>query len=207
MFFLFALLLILPILPIGLAAGCIPSPNTTDSSAKKTDPETLDAKTDINKTKAPEFSLSSTLGKNIGLKDFTGKWLILTYGYMNCPDVCPTILSDLDKIQKEFGEEIAIVFISLDPERDTVEQLNEYVKSFNENFIGATGSIMELRQMASDYNIVFGKLQYGEDSDSYSISHSAVMQLIDPDGYIVRRYRHGPPAEEIIDDMQLLINE
>ncbi|PQQ12679.1 protein SCO1 homolog 1 mitochondrial [Prunus yedoensis var. nudiflora] len=128
------------------------------------------------------FNLINHDGKRVTEKDFLGKWTLLYFGFTHCPDICPDELQKLaaavDKIKEKGGIEIVPLFISVDPERDTVEQVREYVKEFHPKLIGLTGSSDEIRSVARAYRVYYMKTQE-EDSD-YLVDHSIVMYLMSP---------------------------
>ncbi|XP_010032430.2 protein SCO1 homolog 1, mitochondrial [Eucalyptus grandis] len=129
------------------------------------------------------FNLINDDGKNVTEKDFLGRWTLLYFGFTHCPDICPDELQKLaaavDKIKEKAGFNIVPVFISVDPERDTVEQVHEYVKEFHPNLIGLTGTPDEIKKVARAYRVYYMKTAE-EDSD-YLVDHSIVMYLMGPD--------------------------
>lgn len=129
------------------------------------------------------FNLINHYGKPVTEKDFLGKWTIIYFGFTHCPDICPDELQKLaaaiDKIEKKGGIEVVPVFISVDPERDSVEQVAEYVKEFHPKLIGLTGSKEEVLNVARAYRVYYMKTAE-EDSD-YLVDHSIIMYLMDPD--------------------------
>lgn len=128
------------------------------------------------------FSLIDHNGKPVTEKDFFGKWTVVYFGFTHCPDICPDELQKLaaavDKIKETHGIEIVPVFISVDPERDTVEQVGEYVKEFHPNLIGLTGSPEEIKKTARAYRVYYMKTE--EEGSDYLVDHSIVMYLMDP---------------------------
>ncbi|KAJ6833544.1 protein SCO1-like protein 1, mitochondrial [Iris pallida] len=128
------------------------------------------------------FKLVNHDGKSVSEKDFMGKWTLLYFGFTHCPDICPDELQKLaaavDKIKEKIGLEIVPVFISVDPERDTVEQVHDYVKEFHPNLVGLTGSPEAIRQVARAYRVYYMKTE--EEGDDYLVDHSIVMYLMDP---------------------------
>ncbi|KAJ7950000.1 Protein SCO1, mitochondrial-like protein [Quillaja saponaria] len=129
------------------------------------------------------FHLINHDGKDVTEKDFLGKWTLIYFGFTHCPDICPDELQKLaaaiNKIKEKAGIEIVPVFISVDPERDTVEQVREYVKEFHPRLVGLTGKTDEIRNVARAYRVYYMKTQE-EDSD-YLVDHSIVMYLMGPD--------------------------
>ncbi|TMX05417.1 protein SCO1 homolog 1, mitochondrial [Solanum pennellii] len=128
------------------------------------------------------FSLIDHNGKPVTEKDFFGKWTVVYFGFTHCPDICPDELQKLaaavDIIKETSGIEIVPVFISVDPERDTVEQVGEYVKEFHPNLIGLTGSPEEIKKTARAYRVYYMKTE--EEGSDYLVDHSIVMYLMDP---------------------------
>ncbi|KAM1926535.1 hypothetical protein ACFX13_033696 [Malus domestica] len=134
------------------------------------------------------FNLINHDGKRVTEKDFLGKWTLMYFGFTHCPDICPDELVKLaaavDKLQKDAGIEIVPLFISVDPERDTIEQVREYVKEFHPKLIGLTGNPDEIRSVARAYRVYYMKTTE-EDSD-YLVDHSIVMYLMSPEMEFVK---------------------
>ncbi|KAJ8445921.1 hypothetical protein Cgig2_009850 [Carnegiea gigantea] len=136
------------------------------------------------------FNLINQEGKNVTDKDFLGKWTVMYFGFTHCPDICPDELQKLaaavDKIKEKSGIEIIPVFISVDPERDTVEQVSEYVKEFHPKLIGLTGDPEEIRKVARAYRVYYMKTT--EEGSDYLVDHSVVMYLMSPEMKFVKFY-------------------
>ncbi|XP_057947802.1 protein SCO1 homolog 1, mitochondrial isoform X2 [Malania oleifera] len=128
------------------------------------------------------FNLINHDGKNVSDEDFLGRWTLIYFGFTHCPDICPDELQKLaaavDKIKERAGIEIVPVFISVDPERDTVEQVHEYVKEFHPNLVGLTGSPDEIRKVARAYRVYYMKTT--EEGSDYLVDHSIIMYLMGP---------------------------
>ncbi|CAA6663651.1 unnamed protein product [Spirodela intermedia] len=128
------------------------------------------------------FKLIDHDGKPVTEKDFVGKWTLIYFGFTHCPDICPDELQKLaaavDKIKSVAGIEIVPIFISVDPERDTVEQINDYVKEFHPNLIGLTGTNEAVREAARAYRVYYMKTE--EEGSDYLVDHSIVMYLMNP---------------------------
>ncbi|KAL6519470.1 hypothetical protein OROGR_018790 [Orobanche gracilis] len=128
------------------------------------------------------FSLIDHNGKSVTDKDFMGRWNLIYFGFTHCPDICPDELQKLveaiDKIKEKSGMEVVPVFISVDPERDSVEQVREYVKEFHPKLIGLTGSSDEIKKAARAYRVYYMKTE--EEGSDYLVDHSIVMYLMDP---------------------------
>ncbi|KAF8394900.1 hypothetical protein HHK36_018838 [Tetracentron sinense] len=134
------------------------------------------------------FSLINHDGKSVSDRDFLGKWTLIYYGFTHCPDICPDelqkIAAAVDKIKEQAGIEIVPVFISVDPERDTVEQVREYIKEFHPNLIGLTGTPDEIRKVARAYRVYYMKTE--EEGSDYLVDHSIIMYLMGPDMEFVK---------------------
>ncbi|MFN3598950.1 MAG: SCO family protein [Aquificaceae bacterium] len=135
---------------------------------------------------AYDFELTDHDGKRVKLSDFTkqGKVVLLFFGYTHCPDVCPMALETMAKTMKylkpEEAQRVQVLFISVDPERDTPEVLKGYVSYFNPTFIGLRGSEEEIRRTAKEYKAYYRKVE-GESAGGYLVDHTATIYLITPD--------------------------
>jgi protein SCO1/2 len=136
------------------------------------------------------------------------RWSFLFFGYTHCPDVCPTTLSVLNSVAQRLQDveaDIRFVFVSVDPERDTPEQLARFVSYFNENFIGVTGSIENINEFTSNLGIMHMQVAAEENATGYLVDHTASVLLMDPDG----RYHavFSPPlsAEAISADFRKIL--
>ncbi|XP_010558375.1 PREDICTED: protein SCO1 homolog 1, mitochondrial [Tarenaya hassleriana] len=147
------------------------------------------------------FSLLRDDGKRVSEKDFKGKWSIIYFGFTHCPDICPDELIKLsaaiDKIKEKSGIEVVPVFISVDPERDTVQQVHEYVKEFHPNLVGLTGTPEEIKSVARAYRVYYMKTEE-EDSD-YLVDHSIVMYLMSPEMDFVKFYGKNHDVDSLTD--------
>ncbi|WP_461517968.1 SCO family protein [Porticoccus sp.] len=146
--------------------------------------------------KFSEFKLTDHQGKPFTSENLNGKWTLIFFGFTHCPDVCPTTLAAVAKmyagLKPREQEQLQILLVSLDPERDTPEQLAKYVPYFNADFIGASGDKYMLLKLATELNVAFSKVEL--DNGDYTIDHSGNLVLINPYGHY-----HGfirPPFEE-----------
>jgi protein SCO1/2 len=139
---------------------------------------------------APSFTLTGHDGSKVSLSNFKDKVVLLFFGYTNCPDICPITLSVMNNVIDKLGDKadnVQVLFVTVDPERDTVEKLKSYMPYYNENFIGLTGTLEEIDKVADDYNIFYSK--EGVDSSSgYLMGHNSSVLLITPDGKTFLRY-------------------
>lgn len=157
---------------------------------------------------AQEFELSRGDGSRLRLSEMRGKAVLLFFGYTSCPDVCPTTLAELKQALDELGQEnaqqVQVVFITVDPERDTPERVQEYVDHFNPNFIGLGGSESELVPVWQKYG-VFREIVDGSSAAGYIVNHTARVTLIDQDGNMRVSFAFETPVEDIVHDLKLLL--
>jgi protein SCO1/2 len=145
-----------------------------------------------------DFHLNDPAGKARTLADFRGKVVVLFFGYTQCPDVCPTTLSELAAAVKELGPDAArvqVLFVTVDPERDTPELLSRYVPAFNPTFLGLYGDAAATAATAKEFKIIYQK-QPGPTPGTYSVDHSAGTYLFDPQGRlrVYESFSQGPDA-------------
>ena len=159
---------------------------------------------------AHEFELSRGDGSRFRLSEMRGKAVLLFFGYTSCPDVCPTTLAELkqalDELDEENARRVQVVFVTVDPERDTPERVQDYVTHFNPNFIGLSGSEGELVQVWQRYG-VFREIVDGTSAAGYMVNHTARVTLIDPDGNMRVSFAFETPVEDIVHDLKLLLKE
>ena len=142
---------------------------------------------------AREFSLTDHSGKLRTLADFRGKVVVLFFGYTQCPDVCPTTLAELKSVVEELGEDgkrVQVLFVTVDPERDTQALLAQYVPAFHPGFVGLRGNADQLARTAKEFKVFFQKVP-GSRPDNYSVDHTAGSYVFDPDGRIRLFVNHG----------------
>ena len=158
---------------------------------------------------AQEFELSRGDGSRFRLNDMRGKAVLLFFGYTSCPDVCPTTLAELkqalDELDEEKSRQVQVVFVTVDPERDTPELVQEYVNHFNPDFIGLSGSESELVQVWQKYG-VFREIVDGTSAAGYIVNHTARVTLIDQDGNMRVSFAFETPVEDIVHDLKLLLH-
>ena len=137
------------------------------------------------------FSLVDHTGKRVTEQDFHGRYTLVLFGFTYCPDVCPSGLqvmaAALDKLGAK-GDRITPVFISVDPERDTPAQLAQYVASFHRRLVGLTGTQAEVDAVAKAYRVYFKKVRDEKSSANYTIDHTALIYLMDPNGSYVAHF-------------------
>ena len=154
-----------------------------------------------------DFALTGPDGKEISSKSFRGKVMLIYFGYTYCPDVCPMTLSHLKVGMLELAEEakgVQVLFVSIDPERDTRDKLNEYVPYFHPDFIGLTGSVSDVGIVARQYGAGYFK-QEVESVEGYFMAHTDAVFLVDQKGRYRGRYKTERDMEKLISDIQWLL--
>lgn len=145
------------------------------------------------------FSLVDQTGQRVTNEDFKGRFMLVYFGYTFCPDVCPlglqTIAQALDALPPDQQERIVPLFVTVDPARDTVEVMREYVTSFHPRLVGLTGSEDEIKSTLSAYRVYAQKADPEE--GSYLVDHSTFTYLMSPEGRYVTHFGHATTAEEM----------
>jgi len=174
------------------ACGKKPSFNSTDVSGS-------DLGTDL--------SLTDFNGKPRTLQDFKGKVLVVFFGFVQCPDVCPTALAEFKQVKNQLGqdgERLQVVFVTVDPERDTPEILREYVTQFDPSFLGLRGDADATARVAKSFKVFYAKVP-GKEPGSYTMDHTAGVYIYDPEGHLRLFARHNTGAEALTSDIRQLL--
>ena len=154
------------------------------------------------------FTLTDQHGEQRTEQDFAGRYMLIYFGYTYCPDFCPMSLSNMtqamDLLPPEAAEQVVPVFITVDPERDTVAQLAEYAPLFHPRLVALTGSAEATKQAAQAYRVYFAKAG-DADSDAYLMDHSTFIYLMGPDGKYVRHFAHNATPEEMAEAIEAAI--
>ena len=153
------------------------------------------------------FALTDHEGEAATEADYRGKWLLIFFGFTNCPDVCPTTLSVIAGVMDGLdrsAENIQPLFITIDPRRDRVQDLAEYVAAFHPSIIGFTGTEAEIATTAENFRIYYETIEQEGAPDGYTMAHTSAIYLISPNGYFLRAYAYGTRAEDIIRDLKPL---
>ena len=152
-----------------------------------------------------DFHLTDHTGKTRSLADFRGKVVLLFFGYTHCPDICPATLADLAQVMRLLGkdaERVQVLFVTLDPERDTRELLAQYVPAFHPSFLGLYGDAQATRDAASAFGIIYKKQ---DDKNGYTLDHSTGTYLIGASGKPLLIAPYGQRAELLVLDIKLLL--
>ena len=156
---------------------------------------------------APEIELRRANGDNFRLSEMRGKVVVLFFGYTSCPDICPTTMAELRQALEQLGsqaEQVQVLFVTVDPERDTPERVQEYADHFNPKFIGLSGSEAEVARVWNDYG-VFREIVKGTSAAGYLVNHTARITLIDQQGNLRVSFPFDTPVEDIVHDLKLMI--
>lgn len=156
---------------------------------------------------ARDFALTDHTGKPRTMADFKGKVVIMFFGYTQCPDVCPTTMAEMSAVMKELGPQAAqvqVLFVTIDPERDTQQLLAEYVPAFDQRFLGLRGTPEQTAATGKEFKVLYTKVP-GKEPGSYSMDHTAASYVFDKQGKIRLLIRPGQgPAPTVHDIRQLL---
>ncbi len=146
------------------------------------------------------FSLVDQNGKQVTDKDFLGKYMLVFFGFTNCPDICPAGLQVMTAALEKLGDraaEVVPVFITLDPAQDTTERMATYVKSFHPRLVGLTGSESDIAAAAKAYRVFYQKVPDDKDPSRYSIDHSAIFYLMGKDGTLLAPIPHTNDVDQL----------
>jgi protein SCO1/2 len=152
------------------------------------------------------FQLVDQNGQTVTDADLKGKWSLIYFGYTHCPDACPTALNDISIALSDLGpkrDAVRPVFITVDPERDTPESLKAYVTSFDAPILALTGSAEQVAQAAKGYRVYYAK--HPEAGGDYSMDHSSVIYVMDPEGRFTASFTHESAPEQIAARLKKLI--
>ncbi len=145
------------------------------------------------------FSLTDQHGKRVTDKDFRGKYMLVDFGYTYCPDVCPTELQMITDAMGKLGakaEDVVPIFITIDPQRDTVKQMADFISNFYPHMEGLTGTPEEIKEAAQAYRVYYAKAD-NSSGDDYLMDHSTFIYLMDPKGEYVTHFTYGITADQL----------
>lgn len=157
---------------------------------------------------ARDFALTDHTGAKRTLADYRGKVVAVFFGFTQCPDVCPTTLSDLAQVKKRLGsdgERLQVIFITVDPDRDSQAVLQRYVPSFDPSFVALYGSAEQTAATAKEFKVFYQKVG-GKTATSYSIDHTAGTYVFDREGRVRLFVRHGEGVEPIVADLKRFLS-
>lgn len=153
------------------------------------------------------FRLTDHKGRTRALADFRGKAVVMFFGYTQCPDVCPTTMSEMKAVVQQLGADakrVQVLFITLDPERDTRELLADYVPAFDADFLGLYGDLETTAKTAKEFRVFYQK-RPGPTPSSYTLDHTAGSYVFDPQGRLRLFVRHGDGGANLVADLRALL--
>jgi protein SCO1/2 len=177
--------------------GCVPSP----PAFKNTDVTGSDC--------CRDFRLTDHNGKARTLGDFRGQVVVVFFGYTQCPDVCPTTMMEMTAVLQQLGadaQRVQMLFITVDPERDTRELLSNYVPAFHPSFIGLYGDLETTARTAKEFRVFYQK-QPGSTPTSYTVDHTAGSYVFDPQGRVRLFARYGDGGANLAADLRVLLKQ
>ena len=158
---------------------------------------------------ARDFSMTDMHGKVRYLNEFTGRVVMVFFGYTQCPDVCPTTLAEISALRQALGDagkNVQPIFITLDPVRDTSEILRAYLANFGDDVIGLRGSVEQTQQAAKAFKVYFKQVQ-GKTPDTYTLDHTAGTYVFDTQGQLRLFTRYVMPPQQLQQDVSALLAE
>jgi protein SCO1 len=155
---------------------------------------------------APDFSVSGSDGTALTLSHYRGKVVVLGFGYTSCPNVCPVTLAVLAQAHRKLGilgSQVQIIYLTVDPERDSAERLKQYLAAFDQSFVGGTGTVAQMAAVRTSYGVTAEKLGTGSD---YAVAHSSFVYLITREGKLRALMPFGHKADDYVHDISMLLN-
>jgi len=158
-----------------------------------------------NKPQGGDFALQGINGET-KLSDFKGKLVLLYFGYTYCPDICPTNLGNISvayqQLTQKQKDHLQIIFVSVDPDRDTPERLQQYVNYFDANMIGLTSDAATIAKVAKEYGVVYAKVDDPNNGTNYAVDHSAFTYVVDPQGKLQKQLPHATTPDIFVKTIQ-----
>jgi len=151
------------------------------------------------------FELVGTDGQAVSSKDFADKHMLIFFGFTFCPDICPTtlttistVLEKLDETNPSMAAKLAPIFVTVDPERDTVEALKDYMSNFDERIVGLTGSKEQIRAVADAYKVYYAARKEKPEDTDYLVDHSGYVYLMSPNGDYMAHFTHDKSVDDVL---------
>lgn len=156
---------------------------------------------------APAFSLQASTGGEQALANYRGKVVLLGFGFTHCPQVCPTTLAVLAQARKRLGaqaDQLQVLYVTVDPERDDPDQMRGYLRGFDPTFVGLTGAPDKVSAVHAKYGVTAERKPVG---NSYAVAHSSSVYLIDRKGLLRAMMPYGRAPDDYVHDVRILLNE
>jgi protein SCO1 len=155
---------------------------------------------------APDFSVRGSDGAPLILSRYRGKVVVLAFGYTSCPNVCPVTLAVLALAHRKLaalGSQVQVIYLTVDPERDSAERLKQYLAAFDSTFVGGTGTDAQMAAVRKTYGVTAEKVGTGQD---YAVAHSSFVYLITREGKLRALMPFGHKADDYVHDISMLLN-
>jgi protein SCO1 len=155
---------------------------------------------------APDFAVRGSDGVALTLSHYRGKVVVLGFGYTHCPNVCPATLAVLALAHRKLGalgSQVQVIYLTVDPERDSPERLKQYLNSFDPTFVGGTGTAAQMAAVRTSYGVAAEKVGTGSD---YAVAHSSSIYLVARDGKLRALMPFGHKADDYVHDISMLLN-
>ncbi|WP_217705592.1 SCO family protein [Peristeroidobacter soli] len=156
---------------------------------------------------APELSLEASSGGKLALANYRGKVVLLGFGFTSCPEVCPTTLATLAQARRRLGaqgEQLQVLYVTVDPERDNADRMRAYLHGFDTSFVGGTGTPEQLAGVRKNYGVMAERKPFG---NSYTVAHSSSVYVIDPKGLLRGMMPYGRLPDDYVHDVRALLSE
>jgi len=175
-------------------------------TAHATDVDALKAGVFNPPREAPDFSVRGSDGAVLTLSHYRGKVVVLGFGYTSCPNVCPVTLAVLAQAHRKLGAlgaQVQVIYLTVDPERDSAERLKQYLAAFDPTFIGGTGTAAQMAAVRTSYGVTAEKVGTGSD---YAVAHSSFIYLISREGKLRALMPFGHKTDDFVHDISMLLN-
>lgn len=155
-----------------------------------------------------DFTVPSTTGTPFTLSEHKGQLVLLYFGYMTCPDICPTTMAELQNVYLHLdqpAQQVKVVFVTVDPDRDSLERMTSYTHAFNADFIGVRADEATLKGVMDQFGVTAVRRQVGDSPLSYTMDHTASIFLVGPDQQLLSQYLYGTDYRDILHDVQAIL--